>query len=268
VTVTLRDVRLEQRRRDDWAVTASGPWASADTLWPHLQELTNIVDAARQVDWSALLPESATVLDLGCGSGWLTGLLSAEERVERVIAWDGSPHLLEEVLPRMVELAGGDRDKVEQVCGDFLPLVLDDGSVDAVVMSSAFHHADDPHALLAELVRVVVPGGPIVLLNETPWHPLAMLSFAGRHFLATATDLLGRRLVAATGALTEEGALYDPVLGDRAYTLRTWHTIADRARCSLEVRSTGLPSYPAAVRKKHPLEPVLHHFVLRSRVLR
>jgi hypothetical protein len=33
-----------------------------------------------------------------------------------------------------------------------------------------------------------------------------MLSFAGRHFLATATELLGRRLFAATGALTEEGA--------------------------------------------------------------
>jgi SAM-dependent methyltransferase len=261
--VGLKDVRLEQRRRRDWAVSASGPWASADTLWPHLQEHTNIVDAARQVDWSALLPEGATVLDLGCGSGWLTGLLSVEPCVERVIAWDSSVHLLGEVLPRMVELAGGDLAKVEQVCGDFLPLVLEDGSVDAVVMSSAFHHADDPHALLAELVRVVAPGGPIVLLNETPWHPLAMLSFAGRHFLATATHLLGRRLVTATGALTEDGVLYDAVLGDRAYTMRRWQEIADRARCSLEVRSTGLPSYPAAVRKKHPLEPVLHHFVLR-----
>jgi hypothetical protein len=37
MTVALRDVRLEQRAGSDWAVSASGPWASADTLWPYLQ---------------------------------------------------------------------------------------------------------------------------------------------------------------------------------------------------------------------------------------
>jgi SAM-dependent methyltransferase len=265
MSTALRDVRLEQRRRSDWAVSASGPWASADALWAHLQERTNIVAAARQVDWSALLGGGATVLDLGCGSGWLTGLLTREPRVARVLAWDGSPHLLGEVLPRMVELTGGDLGKVEPVCGDFLPLVLEDGAVDAVVMSSAFHHADDPRALLAELVRVVKPGGVIVLLNETPWHPLAMLAFAARHFVASVTGLLGRRLVAAPGALTEHGALYDPQLGDRAYTLRTWRQIAAGGGCRLEVRRTGLPSYPESERRRMPLEPDLHHFVLRPK---
>jgi SAM-dependent methyltransferase len=263
MSAALRDVRLEQRARTDWAVAASGPWASAETLWPHLQQNTNIVAAARQVDWSSLLPGGATVLDLGCGSGWLTGLLTREERVGRVIAWDGSPHLLEAVLPEMVALAGGDMGKVEPVCGDFTPLVLEDGSVDAVVMSSAFHHADDPDALLAELVRVVRPGGPIVLLNETPWSRRGMAIFATKHYVSAITGALGRRVVQAPGALTSDGALYDPALGDRAYTLSAWRAIARRAGLRLELLPTGLPSYPDEVRRKLPLEPDLCHFVLR-----
>jgi SAM-dependent methyltransferase len=263
MTVAVRDVRLEQRALSDWAVSASGPWAAADTLWPHLQQRTNIVAAARQVRWSELVPSGATVLDLGCGSGWLTGLLTQEPEVDRVIAWDGSPHLLREVLPRMVELTGGDVAKVEAVCGDFTPLVLDADAVDAVVMSSAFHHADDPHALLRELVRVVRPGGAVVLLNETPWHPLGMLAFAGRHFVAAVSGLIGRRVVAAPGALTADGALYDPELGDRAYTMRAWRRIAAQGGCSLDVLETGLPSYPESERRKLPLEPDLAHLVLR-----
>ena len=49
-----------------------------------------------------------------------------------------SPALLEDVLPGMVDMMGGDLDKVERVCGRFAPIVLEDDAVDLVVMSSAF----------------------------------------------------------------------------------------------------------------------------------
>ena len=125
-----KDVRLEQAARSDWAATAAGAWASAPALWEHLTGATNMVEAARAFDFAGLLPLGATVLDLGCGSGWLAAMLSAEPKVERVIAWDGSPHLLEHVLPEMVQLAGGDGERIEPVCGDFVPLILEDASVD------------------------------------------------------------------------------------------------------------------------------------------
>jgi hypothetical protein len=69
----------------------------------------------------------------------------------------------------------------------------------------------------------------------------------------------------APGALTADGALYDDVLGDRAYTMRSWRRIARRNDFSLEVLRTGLMSYPVHQRKSHALEPELHHFVLRRR---
>jgi SAM-dependent methyltransferase len=259
----LRDVRMAQLERQDWAVTAGGVWSSAETLWPFLTQSTNIVRAAEAMRWDELLSERATVLDLACGSGWLAALLSAQPGVARVLAWDSSPHLLTEVLPAMVPLAGGEPAKIERFCGDFLPLLLDDGAVDAVVMSSAFHHSAEPDALLREIRRVLAPGGPLVLLNETPWHPLGLLAFATRHYLSTVLGLAGLPRPRAVGALTQDGALYDPGLGDRAYTMRGWRRIAHRNGWSLEPRPTGLPSYPATFRKRAFLEPELHHLILR-----
>lgn len=258
----VRDIRMAQLERADWAVSAGGVWASADMLWAFMSEQTNHVRAARQMTWSELVPDGAFVLDLGCGAGWITALLTAQPQIARVLAWDSSPHLLGELLPRMFELAGGDIDKVERVCGDFLPLSLKE-PVDVVVMGSAFHHAGDPDALLAELRRALAPGGVLVLLNETPWHPVRMLAFATRHYLSAALGLTGLPRPAAVGALTVDGALYDPVLGDRAYTMRGWRRIATRNGWSLQGHSTGLPPYPATYRRRGLLEPDLHHLILR-----
>lgn len=258
----VRDIRLMQLERLDWAATAGGVWRSAETLWPFLCEHTNIVRAAREMRWDDLLPGQATALDLGCGSGWLTALLTAQPNVAHVVAWDSSPHLLTHVLPAMIELAGGDIAKVECVCGDFIPLHVDE-PVDAVVMSSAFHHAEDPDALLAEIRGVLAPAGALVLLNETPWHPISLFAFATRHYLSTLIGLVGRRRIRAVGALTRDGALYDPVLGDRAYTMRGWQRIAARNGWSLEVRPSGLPSYPSSFRRRGRLEGELQHLVLR-----
>ncbi len=257
-----RDVRMTQLERCDWAVTAGGVWDSAETLWPFLSEQTNHVAAARAMRWDGLLPAHASVLDLGCGAGWMTALLTRDERIARVVAWDSSPHLLGSVLPRMVELAGGHIDKVQRTCGDFIPLLLEE-PVDAVVMSSAFHHAEDPDALLAEIRRGLAPGGVLVLLNETPWHPFWLFAFASRHYASTLLGLVGLPRPRAVGALSRDGALYDPVLGDRAYTMRGWRRIADRNGWSLEARDSGLPPYPATFRRRGFLEPNLHHLILR-----
>ena len=165
-TTNVRDVRARQAAHNDWANASS--WGNAGSLWDHLRRDTNIVRAVEQVDWDSLLPPRATILDLGCGAGWLAAMLSRRPCVDRVLAWDSSSTLLTEVLGETVRLVGGDPAKIEAVCGEFVPLIIDDHAVDAVVMSSAFHHAERPDCLLAELSRVIREGGVVVLLNETP----------------------------------------------------------------------------------------------------
>lgn len=258
----IRDARAAQAAAADWAAAAE--WGDAVQLWEHLSTNTNLVRAAQQIDWSGLLASGATVLDLGCGSGWLSTMLSAQPRVQRVIAWDSSLALLRDVLPDMVEIVGGEADKIDRVCGDFAPLALDDGAVDAVVMSSAFHHAARPDALLAELARVLAPGGVVVLLNETPWHPIAILGFATRMYAAALAGLAGR-ITTRNGHLGSRHVLYDEALGDRAYSLRAWRAMLAGAGFAVEVRDTGLMSYPASHRPAARFERGLVHFVLRPR---
>jgi ubiquinone/menaquinone biosynthesis C-methylase UbiE len=253
----VRDVRREQADRLDWAAGAGEQWASAHALRQFLDENTHLVDAVRAFDWAALLPPGATVLDLGCGSGWLAGLLTREPAVERVIAWDSSRHLVEVVLPEMVALVEGDVARVERVCGDFLPLLLDDSSVDVIAMSSAFHHSDRPGALLDEMHRVLRPGGAVVLANETPWGRLQMTAWSARLLLAT----LARRR--QDGHLATDHVLYDSALGDYARTLSQWRALFAGHRFSCEVVDTGLPSYKPHFRRRTPLQPSLAHFVLR-----
>jgi ubiquinone/menaquinone biosynthesis C-methylase UbiE len=261
-TPEIRDVREAQAAQADWAVASH--WRDAAELWDHLRTHTNIVTAAERVDWSTLLSPGTTVLDLGCGSGWLSAMLSTQPQVERVIAWDSSPALLRDLLPDMIGLVGGVADKIDRVCGDFVPLLLDDASVQAVVMSSAFHHAEQPEALLAELSRVLAPGGVAVLLNETPWHRIAIVGFATRMYAAALAGLAGR-ITHRPGHLGSRHVLYDETLGDRAYSLPAWRQMLGAAGFRVEVRDTGMTSYPESYRPPGRFEPRLIHFVLRPR---
>jgi SAM-dependent methyltransferase len=259
-THQVRDVRLEQASREDWAAAAG--WSDPDAVWSHIRDDTNLVPAFERLDWPSICPGGCTVLDLGCGSGWLSALLSKQPNVKRIIAWDSSPHLLSNVLPHVFELIGGDTGKLSTVCGNFVPLLLDDHTIDVVVMSSAFHHAPDPLRLLEELRRSLAPGGTVALLNETPWHSLGMLSFATRMYAAALANLLGGA-VRREGHLGSEHALYDDALGDRAYTLRVWRRMTARAGFSVEIVDTGMPSYPPSTRPRGRLEPNLSHLLLR-----
>lgn len=100
------------------------------------------------------------VADLGCGEGYLT--IETARWASTVYAIDRS----KTVLDRARELAS--RRKVSNVVwkrGDLEHLPLDDESVDVAVLSQALHHAEDPSAALREAVRILVPGGRVLLLD-------------------------------------------------------------------------------------------------------
>src|SRR3954447_3226582 len=86
-----------------------------------------------------LVPQGATIVDVGCGDGRIAALIR-EQRPD-------------------VEVSGMDigvRDKtmipVQEFDGRSIPLA--DRSVDVVMLVDVLHHADEPHALLAEAARV------------------------------------------------------------------------------------------------------------------
>ena len=103
------------------------------------------------------LPLGGIGVDIGAGTGGLA--LAMQEKVGetgRVIAIDRSPEMLAEAK-RL-----GVRETVE---GTFDSLPLEDNSVDGIASGYAIRYAPDLSRALAEMQRVLRPGGKIVLLE-------------------------------------------------------------------------------------------------------
>jgi SAM-dependent methyltransferase len=110
-------------------------------------------------------PPTATVLDLGAGTGKLTRLLvAAFDRVVAVEPADAMRQMLLEMCPG-----------VEALSGSAEAIPLPDATADAVFAAQSFHTFDATRAI-AEIARVLRPGGAIVLLWNLPagpWQPSA-----------------------------------------------------------------------------------------------
>ena len=94
-----------------------------------------------------------TVLDAGCGSGRVTGLLIERLPRGRVVAVDGSPSMIEKVRET---LRPGD----EALVSNLTELKLEQ-QVDAVFSSAVFHWVLDHDLLFRQLRAALRPGGAI-----------------------------------------------------------------------------------------------------------
>lgn len=100
------------------------------------------------------------VADIGCGEGYLT--VEAARWARRVVGIDRS----DEVLERAKALAARRHvGNVEWKKGDLAHLPLRDASMDVALLSQALHHATTPEEALAEAVRVLKPGGRLLVLD-------------------------------------------------------------------------------------------------------
>lgn len=92
------------------------------------------------------------VLDVGCGTGWFSR--EAERAGARVVALDIGLRLLMKV---------GEKCRASRVAGDACRLAFADGCFDVVLSSECIEHTNDPQAALAEMCRVLKPGGVLVV---------------------------------------------------------------------------------------------------------
>ncbi len=105
---------------------------------------------------SRLPRDGGHVLDVAAG----TGLVSAEllRRGFRVTALDQSPEMLAVARARL-----GGRAEVVEASAESLP--FEDAHFDHLTVTYLFRYVDDPGATLAELARVVRPGGLVASLE-------------------------------------------------------------------------------------------------------
>jgi SAM-dependent methyltransferase len=118
-------------------------------------------------DWIAKrlgLKEGDRVLDIGCGPGWFwqgsAHLLP--ERIELTLA-DKSPGMVSEALDRCRSIKQWTVTGLEADAAD-LPLA--DKSVDAVIAMHMLYHVPDQAKALAEMHRVLKPGGLLAVTTN------------------------------------------------------------------------------------------------------
>ena len=145
---------------------AEDPWESNARWWqegftagadPEYEE--QILPLARQ--W---LAGAATVLDVGCGEGQVSRLVDAR----RVVGVDPTWAQLQVAQQR------GGGPVYARATADALPVA--NRSFDAVVACLVFEHIDDVDGAIAEVARVLKPGGRFVFFLN---HPLLQTPNSG-----------------------------------------------------------------------------------------
>lgn len=158
-----------------------------------------------------------TVADFGAGTGMYTLPLAAAVPQGRIYAIDESRELLQRLMGKVAddpETAG----RIIPVQTEAGRIPLSDGTADAAFAINVFHHVADQPDALAELARILRPGGRLAVLEygdmERPIGP-------PRDHILSHAEL--RRLVTDMGlrelAVHEPGTLvpyYVAVVGQKA----------------------------------------------------
>ncbi|AFM17480.1 methylase involved in ubiquinone/menaquinone biosynthesis [Mycolicibacterium chubuense NBB4] len=111
---------------------------------------------------------SRRVADVGCGTGILADRIAREVHPDQIFGVDLSEGMLAQAAQRSTT--------VQWLTAPAEQLPFDDGSLDAVVSTSAFHWFNQP-AALREFHRVLAPGGfaAVATLSPRQRFPLQML---------------------------------------------------------------------------------------------
>lgn len=105
-------------------------------------------------------PDGARVLDIGCGTGAQSRTLAGWPGVAEVVGVDQ----LEPLLERGRELAA-DLDNVSFRQSDARDLPFEDASFDVVVLHTLLTHVPGPEGVLAQVHRVLRPGGQVAVYD-------------------------------------------------------------------------------------------------------
>ena len=151
------------------------------------------------VDAVAAVP-GERVLDLAAGTG-----TSSEP-----FAADGALVVPSDFSLGMLAVGKGRRPDLSFVAGDATRLPFADGAFDAVTISFGLRNVVDTDAALREMLRVVRPGGRVVICEfSTPtWAP----------FRTVYMEYLMRALPVVAGAVTRDRGSYDYL----AESIRSW----------------------------------------------
>lgn len=113
------------------------------------------------------LKEGDMILDIGCGTGEDVLILSKMVgNTGKVVGIDIDEKMIDEARSKSQEISN-----VEFNIGDIYNLDFDDNTFDGTRADRVFQHLSEPEKALAEMVRVIKPNSPIVIMDPD-WESL------------------------------------------------------------------------------------------------
>ena len=164
-----------------------------DIVAPRYDRFTRLFSFGMDRGWKRALldlaadvaPDHAVVLDVACGTGDLAFGVARRLADARVTGIDASEGMIAEAERRRDGRTG-----IAFRVGDMMHIDLPDGAVDLVTAGYALRNAPDHRKALAELARVLRPGGRLLTLDfYRPTAPLWRRLLLG--YLAVAGRLVG-----------------------------------------------------------------------------
>lgn len=139
------------------------------------------------------------VLEVGCGIG--TDSVNFARAGAQVTAVDLSAESLRIARQRADVMGVTERIDFRRANAEELTSVVDDGPYDLVYSFGVIHHTPDPEAALAEIRKVIAPGGTLKLMvyHRRSWKAFWILALQERGRFWRADELIAKHSEAQTG---------------------------------------------------------------------
>jgi precorrin-6B methylase 2 len=121
------------------------------------------------------LTPDTVIADIGAGSGYMTFRLQRVVPQGTVLAVDIQQKMLDEILMKKETMGVSN---IATILGSVTDPNLPEAKVDAVLMVDAYHEFSHPREMMQGIVRALVPGGRVYLIEyraEDPEVPMAPL---------------------------------------------------------------------------------------------
>lgn len=128
-------------------------WTSGDQYERFMGRWSNLI-SLKFLTWLSI-PSESIWLDLGCGTGSLTKLILEKYKPKEVISIDSSSEFIMYAKQSIIN------PNVRFQIGEAQELELESKSVDATVSALMLNFVSKPEKAIAEMIRVVKPGGTV-----------------------------------------------------------------------------------------------------------
>ena len=142
----------------------SGAWDDETAEW-YVEHYGDHATNRMAVERAHLQPDDL-VVDIGCGSGEAVREAATRLQGGQVTGVDPTPAMIR--MARQLSASHGGRDRIQFLEGSAEDLPLPDHSATVVMAINSLHHWHDAAAGLAEAMRVLAPGGRLLIADEEP----------------------------------------------------------------------------------------------------